>query len=77
MATDRLELFERIKHALVTTPDTVALVALINRAPFLLDDDFLAAAQGWADEAERGGGLDLAEGLRERLDALREIKAQI
>jgi hypothetical protein len=73
---DRARLFESIKHEFLTVPDSVALAELAERAPFILDADFLTVVQGWLDEAEAAGARDLAEGLRERLHVLHELVAQ-
>lgn len=67
--------FEAWKQPFVTTPDVEGLLALLAQAPFLLDDAFMHTVERWIAEAERLHGWDLAEGLRERLTVLREIRA--
>jgi hypothetical protein len=73
MSLEREQLFESIKQEFLTVPDSVALAELIERAPFMCDDDFLATVEQWLVEAETAEGWDVAAGLRERLDVLREL----
>lgn len=73
--TERAQRFEALKHEFVTTPDSTALAALVEQEPAMLDDDFIATVEGWLGDAERDGALDLAEGLRERLEVLHELIA--
>lgn len=67
---------QELLEALVSAGDTTDLLALAQRAPAVLEDAFLAAAEQWAAEAEREGGLDLAAGIRERAEALRLVREQ-
>jgi hypothetical protein len=74
--SDRARLFEAVKHEFLTVTDTAELGALVERAPFMLEDDFLGAAEQWLAEADAAGALDVAEGIRERLEVLRELVAE-
>lgn len=73
MTPEREQLFESVKQEFLTVPDSVALGELIERAPFMLEDDFLAMVAQWQEEAEAAEGWDVAAGLRERLEVLREL----
>ena len=73
MSLEREQLFESVKQDFLTVPDSIALAELIDRAPFMRDDDFLDAVAQWQAEAEAAEGWDVAAGLRERLEVLREL----
>jgi hypothetical protein len=66
--------FEEWKHPLATAPDVEGLLALLEQAPFMLEDPFLHTVERWIVQAEALHGWDLAEGLRERLAVLCEIR---
>jgi len=55
--------------------DREALVALADESPLLLTDEFAEAVQTVIDTGLRMGNYDAAEALRQRLDALKEIRA--
>jgi hypothetical protein len=76
MSEDSSELFESIKQEFLTVPDSTALLALVEQAPFMLEDDFLKTVELWQAEAEAAEGWDVAAGLRERLEVLRELADQ-
>lgn len=76
MSDDRAMLFESIKLEFLTVSDSVELAALAEQFPFMLDPDFTEAVERWLAEAEAAEGWDVAEGLRERLEVLRELTGQ-
>ncbi|MCZ7569273.1 MAG: NB-ARC domain-containing protein [Ardenticatenaceae bacterium] len=63
-------------QAFIAAGNSAELVALIERAPFVLEDDFVAAVEQAIEEAEQAAETQVAAGLRERLADLRRIKAQ-
>ncbi len=70
------ERYESVKHEFMTVPDSIGLAELVDREPFMADSAFLTVAEGWLAEAEAAGALDMAQGLRERIEVLRELIAQ-
>jgi hypothetical protein len=73
---ERARLFESVKHEFLTVTDSAGLAALVERAPFMLEDAFLGAVEGWLAEADAAGAQDAAQGIRERLSVLRELVAE-
>lgn len=57
--------------------DSNELIALAERIPFVLEESFDEAVQQTIVEAEQFGDTELAEGLRARLQGLRQIRAQV
>lgn len=74
--SERDSLFESIKAALLATQDELELSELIGQHAFILEDDFLSAAERWQSEAQAAGQHDVAEALGERLEVLRELARQ-
>lgn len=72
----REALFEHVRDQLLATRDETELSMLIAQYPFLIEEDFLQAAERWQAEAELQHAHDLAEALRERLVILRELASQ-
>jgi hypothetical protein len=68
--------YEAIKHEFMTVPDSMALAELLDREPYIGDNAFYETAEGWLAEAEHAGASDMAAGLRERLEVLRELLDQ-
>ena len=71
-------LTEEIKSSLQAfseAEDREALAALADESPLLLTDEFAEAVQAVIDTGLRMGNYDAAEALRQRLDALKEIRA--
>ncbi len=69
-------LFTEAVHAFAQTRDREALVALADEVPMILGDDFMDAVQKAINKGLDAGDYDTAEALRQRLDALKEIRAQ-
>jgi hypothetical protein len=76
--TTRYEaLFRQVEHELTQAADGAALLGLARRHPAILEAGFAALLDAHAAAAERAGGLDLAEGLRERARFLRQASDQV
>ena len=69
-------LFNEAIHAFAQTKDRQALVALTEEVPLILGDDFINAVKKAVNKALDMGDYDTAEALRQRLEALMEIRAQ-
>ena len=69
-------LFTEAVHAFAQTKDRKALVALTEEVPLILGDDFINAVKKAINKALDVGDYDTAEALRQRLEALMEIRAQ-
>jgi len=69
------EELKTLLHAFSEAEDREALVALADESPLLLTDAFAGAVQNLIDTGLRMGNYDAAEALRQRLDALKEIRA--
>jgi hypothetical protein len=63
-------------EAFASVRDAGELLALVQRAPFVLEERFVLAVERAIDELEGGGGMVEAAGLRVRLNALRQIRNQ-
>ncbi len=68
-------LFTQVFDAFAQTENREALAALSEDVPLLTSDMFLEAVQRAIDAALNMGEYDTAEALRQRLDALKEIRA--
>ncbi len=68
-------LFTQVFDAFAQTEDREALVALSDEVPLLASDLFLDAVQRAIDTALNMGEYETADALRQRLDALKEIRA--
>lgn len=68
---------EQILEEFLSVRDSIELMALIRRAPIMLEDGFIESIEEWISQCEAEGEADLAEDLRERLEGLREIKQQV
>jgi hypothetical protein len=62
--------------AFAATRDSDELRELARGMPFLLDDAFAELVEDAIEDAEQHGDGDSAEGLRARLDGLRQIRDQ-
>ena len=69
-------LFTSTIQAFAAVENREALVALSERVPVLTTDEFLGSVQKAIDTALNMGDYDNAEALRQRLNALKEIRAQ-
>ncbi len=69
------EELKTLLHAFSETEDREALAALADESRLLLTDEFAEAVQNLIDTGLRMGNYDAAEALRQRLDALKEIRA--
>ena len=69
-------LFTEAVHLFAETRDRKALAELTEQAPHLLGDEFMDAVQRAINKALDMGEYDTAEALRQRLEALRQIRAQ-
>jgi len=68
-------LFDGIIHAFANTRDREALLELSDHVPLITTDDFIETVQRAIDAALNQGDYENAEALRQRLDALKEIRA--
>ncbi len=62
-------------HDFSEVEDREALAALADESPLILTDVFADAVQKLIDTGLKMGNYDAAEALRQRLDALKEIRA--
>lgn len=69
-------LVEEAFDAFAATRDSDELRELAQNVPFLLDDAFAELVEDAIADAEQHGESDSAEGLRARLDGLRQIRDQ-
>jgi hypothetical protein len=59
-----------------SVPDSDGLWALWQQVPSELEDEMVAAVEDWIGQAEQAGDTATAEGLRVRLEGLRQLQAQ-
>ncbi|GAB4212220.1 MAG: hypothetical protein OHK0022_47750 [Roseiflexaceae bacterium] len=70
------ELVWHLLPSFAAIPDTDALWEFWGQVPDSMEDYFITAATAWAERAEQEGDQATTTGLRARLDALEEIRAQ-
>jgi hypothetical protein len=68
-------LFHSVIHAFAAVKGREELLELSDHVPLLASDDFINAVQKAIDTALDRGDYETAEALRQRLDALKEIRA--
>ena len=68
-------LFDSVTHAFATTKSREELLELSDQVPLLTSDDFISTVQRAIDKALDMGDYETAEALRQRLEALKEIRA--
>ena len=68
-------LFDGVVHAFAETKDREELLALSEQVPLLSSDDFINTVQKAIDRALDRGDYETAEALRQRLEALKDIRA--
>jgi hypothetical protein len=68
-------LFDSVIHAFANTQNREALLDLSEHVPMIATDDFIATVQRAIDAALDMGDYETAEALRQRLEALKEIRA--
>jgi hypothetical protein len=66
---------DQVRAALLAVSSIEELVALWRQVPVEEEEGFLALIEQWIEQAEGEGVGEVAEALRERLDALRQIRA--
>ncbi len=66
----------QLLSAFAAVPDSRALAEFWNEVPLELEDTFIALVEAKIAEAEQGIDTDLAEGLRQRLDVVRQLQAE-
>ncbi len=68
-------LFDSVTHAFAATKSREELLELSDHVPLLTSDDFTNTVQRAIDKALDMGDYETAEALRQRLEALKEIRA--
>ena len=68
-------LFDSVIHAFAATKDREELLTLSEQIPLLTSDDFIKTTQKAIDRALDMGDYETAEALRQRLEALKDIRA--
>ena len=68
-------LFSEVIQRFAQTEHREALLALADEVPMIMEDEFLNIIQRGINKALDIGEYDTAEALRQRLDALKEIRA--
>ena len=74
--TDNI-VFEALVKRFLQTPDREALAALAQDAPVATSDNFLESVDDIIETALKMGEYDTAEALRQRVDAMKEIRAML
>ncbi len=77
VATHQEEIFQAVWHEFVMVNNLEELQHLVQQSPFVLDAEFLTTIEQEIERAEQSGQPVLADGLRQRLAALRELQGKV
>lgn len=77
VAGHQQEIFQAVWHEFVTVDSLEDLQFLVQQSPFLLEAEFLRTVEYEIERAEQAGQPVLADGLRQRLAALRDLRSTV
>lgn len=77
VAAHQEEIFQAVWHEFVMVNNLEELQTLAQQSPFVLEAEFLTTIEQEIARAEESGQPVLADGLRQRLAALRELRGQV
>jgi tetratricopeptide (TPR) repeat protein len=77
VAAHQEEIFQAVWHEFVMVNNLEELQTLAQQSPFVLEAEFLTTVEQEIARAEESGQPVLADGLRQRLAALRELRGQV
>ncbi|MFP4439837.1 MAG: hypothetical protein ACLFVO_21590, partial [Chloroflexaceae bacterium] len=77
VAAHQEEIFQAVWHEFVMVNNLEELQTLAQQSPFVLEAEFLTTVEQEIERAEESGQPVLADGLRQRLAALRELRGKV
>ncbi len=77
VAAHQEEIFQAVWHEFVMVNNLEELQILAQQSPFVLEAEFLTTVEQEIERAEESGRPVLADGLRQRLAALRELRGKV